>query len=131
MALDRISSIQWNLDVPYEKVDFDGDKFYENTIGVTVLNDHHLREIHLKLDRHNAPYVLTKPLHHSQQVIENLEDGGVIISVKVHLNFEFDRLLLGFGDSIEVLKPEPLRNRLKKILNNAAGKYEKNITECP
>lgn len=124
LALDRISNIDYNLDIPYERIDFDGDKFYENTIGVTVLNDDQLQEVHLKLDRYNAPYVITKPFHHSQQVIENMEDGSVVVSVKVHLNFEFDRLILGFGDSIEVLKPRQLRNRIKKKLISAASSYK-------
>ncbi len=70
-------------------------------------------------------YALTKPFHHSQEVLERLPDGSVIIKVKVHLNFEFDRLILGFGDSIEILKPRILRNRIKRRLINAAKHYEK------
>lgn len=124
LALDRISGIEYNLEVPYEKVDFDGDKFYKNTIGVSVLNDAQLQEVHLKIDRENAPYVLTKPFHHSQKVIEKLDQGAILISVKVHLNFEFDRLILGFGNSIEVVKPRILRKRIKKKLERALKSYE-------
>ncbi|MCG8576525.1 MAG: WYL domain-containing protein [Flavobacteriales bacterium] len=123
LALDRISAIEYNLDVPYQKADFDGDKYYENTIGVTVLNDEQLKEVHLKLDAKNAPYVITKPFHHTQKIVEELEDGSVVISVKVHLNFEFDRLILGFGESIEVLKPGRLRRRIKKKLERAYEQY--------
>jgi predicted DNA-binding transcriptional regulator YafY len=123
LALDRISAIEYNLDIPYQKFDFDGDKFYENTIGVTVLNDDQLQEVYLKLDRYNAPYVLTKPFHHSQQVVEKLDNGSVVVSVKVHLNFEFERLILGFGDSIEVLKPSRLRRRMKNKLAKALRQY--------
>ena len=79
-----------------------------------ILNDDQLQEVELKLDRYNAPYVLTKPFHHSQEVLEKLKDGSVVIKVKVHMNFEFDRLILGFGDSIEVIKPRILKNRIKK-----------------
>lgn len=124
LALDRISHISFDLKTPYEKVDFDGDQFYKNTIGVTVLNDEQLKEVHLKFNRHNAPYVITKPLHQSQQIIERQNDGSAIISVKVHLNFEFERLILGFGDSVEVLQPRQLRNRIKKKLKYAASNYD-------
>lgn len=125
LALDRISKITYNLDIPYEKFGFDGDTYYENTIGVSVLNDTQIRKVHLRLDRHNAPYVLTKPFHHSQKVIEKQqEDGSVTISVKVHLNLEFERMILGFGDSIEVLKPSRLRKRIKNKLKRALSRYD-------
>ena len=35
-----------------------------------------------------------------------------------------ERLLLGFGDGIEILKPERLRNRIKSILEKAIKKYD-------
>ncbi|MDX2249697.1 MAG: WYL domain-containing protein [Bacteroidia bacterium] len=124
LALDRISKIEYNSGTPYERGNFDGDEYYKNTIGVTVLNEAQLQEVHLKLDRNNAPYVLTKPFHHSQKVIEKLADGGIIVSVKVHLNFELDRLILSFGESIEVLEPRMLRNRIRKKLNAALKYYE-------
>jgi len=126
LALDRIIEIDYDLDVPHQRKDFDGDEYYKNTIGVTVLNDDQLKEVELKLDRNNAPYVLTKPFHHSQEVLERLPDGSVIIKVRVHLNFEFDRLILGFGDSIEVLKPRQLKNRIRKKLARALERYDTN-----
>jgi predicted DNA-binding transcriptional regulator YafY len=123
-ALDRILNISYNLDIPYLDEAFNGDEYYKNTIGVTVLNDKQLQEVELRLDKRNAPYALTKPLHRSQEVLEHLSDGGVIIKIKVHLNFELDRLILGFGDSIEVLKPRKLKKRIKMILINAAKPYD-------
>ncbi|MDW7692783.1 WYL domain-containing protein [Flammeovirgaceae bacterium SG7u.111] len=131
LALDRISKIAYNLNVPYLKEDFHGDEYYKNTVGVTVLNDEQLKEVELKLDKQNAPYVLTKPLHHSQETVEELPDGSVVIKVKVHLNFEFERLVLGFGQSIEVLKPNQLRRKMKYILSRALEKYVNNKKEHP
>lgn len=124
LALDRISKIEFNNAMSHEKIDFDGDKFYENTIGVTVLNDDQLQEVHLKLDKYNAPYVLTKPFHHSQKTVDTMENESVVISVKVHVNFEFERLILGFGDAIEVLKPRWLRKRMIKKLEKAINNYQ-------
>lgn len=124
LALDRITNIEYNLEIPYLKEDFNGDEFYKDTIGVTVLNDDQLQEVKLQIDHSNAPYALTKPFHHSQKLVERLDDGSVIISLKVHLNFEFDRLILGFGDSIKVLKPRHLKTRIKRKLKNALESYE-------
>lgn len=123
LALDRIIAIDLALEVDYKIRNFDGDKHYKNTIGVTVLNDSSLHTVTMKVDRHNAPYVTTKPFHHSQEIIERLADGSVIFSVHVHLNFEFERLVLGFGESLEVLKPRVFRNRISKKLKSAASLY--------
>lgn len=124
LALDRITGVNYNLHIDYEKKDFDGDAYYKNTVGVTVLNDNWLQEVHLKIDKTNAPYVLTKPFHQSQQVLESHEDGGIVISLKVHLNYEFQRLLLSFGSSITVLKPRILKKRIKDTLYAAYKQYE-------
>jgi predicted DNA-binding transcriptional regulator YafY len=80
-------------------------------------------DVVLKIDPENAPYVLTKPFHHSQVVQKTLDDGSVIIQLRVHLNMEFDRLILGFGPCIEVLKPKILRNRISRKLKMAHEQY--------
>ncbi|EDM45389.1 hypothetical protein SCB49_06267 [unidentified eubacterium SCB49] len=123
LALDRMINIDYDTAIPYNDGGFDGDSYYENTIGVTVLNTDHLLDIVLKIDRSNAPYVLTKPLHSSQKVIKTTEEKAVIVSLRVHINYELERLILGFGDSIEVLEPRMLRTRIKKKLMRASEKY--------
>jgi len=124
LALDRIISIDFDTQIPYTDVSFNGDEYYKNTIGVTVLNDEQLQEIILKVDRNNTPYVITKPFHHSQEVVEKLEDGSTIIKLHVHLNLEFERLVLGFGDTIEVLQPRLLRKRIRQKLERAHKLYQ-------
>lgn len=123
LALDRILDLQVNLSTDYQRYDFDPDNYYKDTYGVTVLNDSDIINIKLKIDRSNAPYVLTKPFHRSQQLVEKHKDGSVTISVNVHHNFEIERLILGFGDAIQVLKPRKLKSRIKKKLKLALEKY--------
>ena len=123
LALDRIEGVEYNLAVDYKNNDFNGDEYYQNTIGVTVMSGHELQETHLRIDPYNAPYVLTKPFHHSQRVLKTLPDGGVIISVKVDINYEFERLILGFGDAIQVVQPRRLRNRIRQKLEKALTYY--------
>ena len=125
LALDRIVSIDYDVNILYDDIGFNGDEYYKNTIGVTVLNDDQVQEVELKIDRSNAPYVLTKPFHHSQEIIEKRENGDIIISLCVHLNFELERLILGFGDAIEVRKPNSLRKRIRKKLENALKNYQR------
>ena len=124
LALDRMENIDFDLSIPYLEENFNGDLHYKNTIGVTVLDEEHVEDVILKIERSNAPYVLTKPFHHSQEFIERDEDGNVTIRLKVHINFELERLILGFGETIEVLAPRLLRKRISKKLTKAYSQYE-------
>ena len=128
-ALDRIEKIDYDLSIPYLDIGFDGDSYYRNTIGVTVLAEEHIQEILLKVDRSNTPYVLTKPFHHTQEVLEKNSDGSVLIRLRVHINFELERLILGFGDAIEVVGPRLLRKRIQKKLVGAVQNYEDRHTD--
>jgi len=123
-ALDRIVNVELDFETNYQNNNFDGTAYYENTIGVTVKQDKDIIETKIKIDAANAPYVLTKPFHRSQRVIETYEDGSILISLKVHLNFELERLLLGFGKAIEVVSPNLLRKRIKRNLEWALKSYE-------
>lgn len=125
LALDRIASLEYDLDVDYIDVEFDGDTYFQHTIGVTVLGENHVSKVVVKIDKSNAPYVLTKPFHHSQKVVREFEDGSVIVKIYVNINYELERLLLGFGDSLEVLFPNGLRRRIKSKLKLALEQYEK------
>jgi len=124
LALDRIIKLNYDLKLDYQQTNFDADKYYENTYGVTVLTDRQLINVELKVDRYNAPYVITKPFHHSQQTIETFENGSVTIKLRLHHNFELERLILGFAESIEVLKPKKLRNAIQYKLRKAYQLYE-------
>ncbi|MFD0990455.1 WYL domain-containing protein [Mariniflexile jejuense] len=52
------------------------------------------------------------------------KDDGVIFNIFVQINFELERLILGFGETIEVLKPLKLRNRILKKLRDSVKIYE-------
>lgn len=124
MAIDRIITIGYDLKTEYKQDDFDADTYYENTYGVTVLDDKSIMDIVLKVTRFHAPYIMTKPIHHSQKFIERQKDGSVLLSLRLHNNFELQRRLLGYGEGVEILKPRRLRGQIKKILSRALAAYE-------
>ncbi len=53
-----------------------------------------------------------------------LEDGSVLIRIKVIPNFELEQVLLSFGESVIVLEPEVLKNRIKERVTAASKNYE-------
>ena len=123
LALDRILSITFDTEHRYTKPSFNPDEYYRNTIGVTVLSDKDIIDMEIKVDRSNAPYVMTKPLHPSQEMIGEYADGSILIKLRAHHNFELERLILGFGSSMTVIKPRRLRNRIKKHIEKSMATY--------
>lgn len=121
LALDRIIKIEIIDDLEYLDLEVNGDEYYKEVVGVTVSNSRAQR-VQFWIDKKNAPYVITKPFHASQRTIETRDDG-TIFNILVQVNFELERLILGFGDSIEVLKPLKLRERMQKKLRTAIGNY--------
>ena len=125
LALDRILKLSIEEKTVYKDVNIDGDTFYKDVIGATVPNSRPQR-IQFWADEKMAPYIITKPLHRSQRLIKHTEDG-VIFNIFVKTNFELERLLLGYGESIEVLKPEKLRRQIHHKLRKASKRYEDNL----
>ncbi len=124
LALDRMQSIETETSIPYVTNDrVDPSTYYQHVIGVSVSENVRPSTVKLLVDHANAPYIETKPLHHSQQVVERREDG-IIISLQVQLNYELEREILGFGSSIIVLAPESLRKTMQKKFFEGMTKYE-------
>jgi len=124
LALDRILDFQelpGEPFVPYEGVAF--DRYYSDLIGVTKSENDRPHKVILQINKANAPYVLTKPLHPSQTILQEGADG-LIIRIDVVLNFELEREILGFGDSMKVLGPRLLAAKIRKRLQRAQLSYE-------
>ena len=124
LALDRMQKLGMNLKLNYRVEDFDADSYYANTIGVTVLSDTDIVTVVFRASRLHAPYILTKPLHHSQEMVERHEDRSMTFSMRVHHNFELEKKLLAFGEGITVLKPARLVKKLKKRTQMSLENYE-------
>jgi predicted DNA-binding transcriptional regulator YafY len=123
LALDRIEDVVVeDAKKSVRPKDFDPSNFFKDVIGVTVMQGQLPEKIRFFVVKENSPYVVTKPFHSSQVIIEENEKG-MIFEITVKLNYELERVLLGYGESLEVLSPRRLRNRIKKKLQLAFERY--------
>lgn len=129
LALDRIEKIKINDDEKYlDNAQIDVHTFYNDTIGVTKLKNQSPQLIVMRIDKTNAPYILTKPLHSSQKILkESEQEESMIFSIEVVWNFELEREILGFGESIRVLSPKRLVRRIYSRLKRSAENYHTSI----
>ena len=122
LALDRIETIEEGEELYRENKTLDLATYYDNCIGVTKTPGQSDCEVIFWVDNDNAPYVITKPLHHTQQLLSS-ENDGKIFSIRVVLNFELERELLGFGGKMRVLGPRILVKQIKAQLNKTLARY--------
>lgn len=126
LALDRIVAVSKDEEGEYtENTFFNPEEYLGAMVGVTRDIRSETERVVLKVDADQAPYVLTKPLHGSQTLQETLEDGSIVLSLDVIVNYELERLILGFGSHIEVLSPRLLRHHIVCHVIIAASKYRK------
>lgn len=123
LALDRMENIEIEEKIEYIDCNLDGDEYFKDVIGVTVSDTMKPRNVVFFVDSSNAPYVKTKPLHRSQEIVSESEEGTVF-KICVQLNYELERLLLGFGDCLIVYKPKKLRLRLEEKFKSGYRNYE-------
>ncbi len=120
MALDRIKSIEESK-VKYIITDVDWEEYFYDFIGVTKKANDELVEIKLWFSPSQAPYIVTKPIHPTQKS-KNTEDG-LEVTIKVVPNYELEKLILSFGETVKVLSPKSFQKTILGRINNSAGLY--------
>ncbi|WP_026754502.1 WYL domain-containing protein [Sediminibacter sp. Hel_I_10] len=128
LALDRIISVHKSERSFVLDHTFNSENYYKQAIGVSISPSMEAETVMLYVNHKQAPYVLTKPFHHSQKEISR-DHHGVTISLEVQLNFELEKEILGFGEGIKVLAPERLKRNIKERLYDAIDGYETEIND--
>ncbi|MBR4553892.1 MAG: WYL domain-containing protein [Bacteroidaceae bacterium] len=123
-ALDRIESIEHATTKYLQNTSIDFAHYFDNIVGVSVNPNEELQTVNLWVAKEQLPYTLSKPIHKTQQIIEEREDGSAVIAIKVIPNFELQQLLLSFGDLVEVLSPKPLREEIYCRIKNNLRNYK-------
>ena len=109
-ALDRIVKFsRANVDfIPNKDIDF--NEFFKDVVGVTIPEDHpEVENVVLKFDAVRFPYVINKPIHHSQIVLDEKEHT---IQLAVRPNKELEARIFSYGNQVEVLEPSWLREQI-------------------
>ncbi len=121
LALDRIEGIDVCKN-NYIANTIDFGEYFEDVIGVTVTKGAATERIVLKVSRELYPYIKTKPLHGSQKLKET-DDAYAIFELELIPNYELESLILSFGEGIEVVAPETLRERIKNRIEQTLNNY--------
>ena len=122
LALDRIQNFtECNIEyIKNDKIDF--NEYFDDVIGVSVNVEKPTEKVVIKVDAEQLPYIVSKPIHGSQK-IKWSNEGEAFVELELQLNFELEALLFSFGEKIEVIHPESLRDGLMKRVKALLNKY--------
>jgi len=126
LPLDRIVSIKASNKI-YEEaaVDFEGKfniGYFDDIVGVTIPKNSKVEEVILKISKSIGDYIESKPIHPSQKLPKK-EGDFYIVMLEIVPNNEFESKILEWGEHIEVIKPDFLRNKLKERVEKLLVNY--------
>ena len=120
-ALDRVVSFKKSDRQFVVNTFIDVDDYFKDIIGVTVPNgDAEILDIRLKFEKERFPYVVSKPLHHSQEIVD---ESNCIIEVHVKKNKELIQKIFSYMPDVEVLSPLFLREEIIDAIKRNLEKY--------
>jgi predicted DNA-binding transcriptional regulator YafY len=127
LSLDRIKEVTKSLQ-PFHVSDiFKITDYLKDIIGVSKEPSKVKETITIKVYGKQRNYIKTKPIHISQQILEE-SDESMMIAIEVIPNFEMEAVILGFGEHVEVIGPEWLREKVGKRCEGMVGRYERDAT---
>lgn len=122
LALDRIVSVQVTDKILYvnnKTIDF--EHYFDDVIGVTIPVGETKKElIKLRFTEKQFPYIVSKPIHKSQIIID---EEKRVISIEVIPNYELDQQILSYGPDVEVLAPISYREHFSNKIGDLVNIY--------
>lgn len=118
--LDRIVDIK-NTEESFIKNTIlnDPEEFFYDVIGVTTKKDMKVEIVKLKFSKERFPYIVAKPIHPSMHIYE----AEQTVTINVKLNKELVSLILSFGNDVEVIEPQRLKEKICESIVNSCKKY--------
>lgn len=128
LAIDRIVNVTESSATYIDNTTIDWNDYFEDIIGVTKPPDCEPTDITLHFYGITGKYVENKPIHGSQKS-RWLDTDTMEVRLCIIPNYELERLILSYGESVKVVGPEKLRNFILKRMHMVINSYEIKIMD--
>lgn len=128
LALDRIQRYE-KSEKPFRKNEhYNFSTLFDDVVGATIPSDEVKKEtIGLYFSANRFPYVISKPIHKSQKVIDKTNG---FVEIRVRPTRELDQQLFSFIPDVEVLYPEWYRQKIIGKIEENLKKYLSGKKDC-
>jgi predicted DNA-binding transcriptional regulator YafY len=123
LALDRILDVKETTREIYKQTQVDWSEYFEDIIGVTKPLGFNIEKITLHFKGMSGNYIETKPIHGSQKS-KWISNDILEINLQLIINYEFERLIISYGEDVRVIMPASLRDKIVERLKRAHNQYE-------
>ena len=122
LALDRILDIKETKEKYQNNNEIDWLEYFEDFIGVTKTDGAKPQAITLKFFGRTGKYMVSKPIHGSQKA-KWIDENTLEINLDLIINYEFERFILSYADSVKVMHPKSLAESIQQRLERAINLY--------
>lgn len=123
VAIDRILSVSSSSTVFIPNEGIDWKDYFSDMIGVSKTENANLENITLHFNKLTGKYMENKSMHETQKH-KWLDDDTLELKVQVIINYELERLILSYGESVKVIMPIHLKSRIKQRIQQNLENYE-------
>ena len=120
-ALNNLSSCTYS-NKPYKTPRINVREFFRYSIGIWHEHQVAPQRVLLKFFK-QQDYVRSNPIHHTQEIEAVDQLGNMVVAITVYPGPELDRLILGFGDMVQVLEPDSIVQRIREKIQGMSLRY--------
>ncbi|MDE5811542.1 MAG: WYL domain-containing protein [Muribaculaceae bacterium] len=106
-----------------EPSNIDVDELFADSYGIIREKEVDVATVTLKVEREEANYFISRPLHSSQKV-EALNNDYAILSLRIAPTYDFIMEILSHGPKVEVVAPESLRRHIAFTIDRMSALYK-------
>lgn len=118
LPLDRILNISETNDSYNSNTQIDWNEYFDDIIGVTKPEGSKPEKIILHFYGKTGHYISSKPIH-GYQKHRWIDSGTLEVNLNLIVNYELERFILSYADSVKVIQPLSLAEKIKERITNA------------
>jgi predicted DNA-binding transcriptional regulator YafY len=120
-GLDRIRKIEAMPGHPYLDQDFRAEEYFRHSVGIFT-GQGKPTMVELRMDRDKADYLITNPMHPSQQIIRESKDY-IYFSLTVYPTPDFISNVLSWAPNLVVVSPDKVKKQAIEALRKGLKSY--------
>lgn len=118
-GIDRIRNLEILEEETFKRnIDIDVNELFKDCYGLWNDESIPVEDIELRYDALDGCFIKSAPIHHSQRILADTENE-FRIALRLRITNDFVMELLSRSRSLEVIKPQHLRERVRRVYEEA------------
>lgn len=122
LPLDRIQNIAETNEKYISNNSINWDEYFDDIVGVTRLDGAKPEKITLHFYGKTGRYIESKPIHPYQKH-KWIDNDTLEVNMELIVNYELEKFVLSYADSVKVIFPNSLIEKVKSRVERCLGLY--------